>query len=221
MASLVKTVKKGLIRYTRNHFPDDADSIIKRADELYPELYAKAPDIGGKENRMAYNLDMMIIAVSFYEASDHRVDGKAFEEISRELYNKYKFVRKLINVNRKWQMKVLRKSMYKRYIPYSKLVEEKTANGEWNNTWRVRINPTGTDEGVRFDLVGCPLADYARANGYMDLLPSLCATDHILPALFHAKLIRTHTCALGSDSCDYWYVADESETAKKFKGTLV
>jgi len=221
MASLVKTVKKGLIRYTRNHFPDDADSIIKRADELYPELYAKAPDIGGKENRMAYNLDMMIIAVSFYEASDHRVDGKAFEEISRELYNKYKFVRKLINVNRKWQMKVLRKSMYKRYIPYSKLVEEKTANGEWNNTWRVRINPTGTDEGVRFDLVGCPLADYARANGYMDLLPSLCATDHILPALFHAKLIRTHTCALGSDSCDYWYVADESETAKNFKGTLV
>ena len=221
MASLVKTVKKGLIRYTRNHFPDDADSIIKRADELYPELYAKAPDIGGKENRMAYNLDMMIIAVSFYEASDQRVDGKAFEEISRELYNKYKFVRKLINVNRKWQMKVLRKSMYKRYIPYSKLVEEKTANGEWNNTWRVRINPTGTDEGVRFDLVGCPLADYARANGYMDLLPSLCATDHILPALFHAKLIRTHTCALGSDSCDYWYVADESETAKNFKGTLV
>jgi len=221
MASLVKTVKKGLIRYTRNHFPDDADSIIKRADELYPELYAKAPDIGGKENRMAYNLDMMIIAVSFYEASDHRVDGKAFEEISRELYNKYKFVRKLINVNHKWQMKALRKSMYKRYIPYSKLVEEKTANGEWNNTWRVRINPTGTDEGVRFDLVGCPLADYARANGYMDLLPSLCATDHILPALFHAKLIRTHTCALGSDSCDYWYVADESETAKKFKGTLV
>lgn len=221
MASLVKTVKKGLIRYTRKHFPDDADSIIKSADELYPELYAKAPDIGGKENRMAYNLDMMIIAVSFYEASDHRVDGKAFEEISQELYNKYKFVRKLININRKWQMKVLRRSMYKRYIPYSKQVEEKTANGEWNNTWRVRINPTGTDEGVRFDLVGCPLADYARANGYMDLLPSLCATDHILPALFHAKLIRTHTCALGSDSCDYWYVADESETAKNFKGTLV
>jgi hypothetical protein len=221
MASMAKSFKKAFIKYTKKHYPDEAGSIISKADELFPVLFAKAPDIGGKENLMAHNLDLMILAISFYEASDQRVDGKAFEEISRELYNKYKFVRKLININRKWQMKVLRKSMYKRYIPYSKLVEEKTANGEWNNTWRVRINPTGTDEGVRFDLVGCPLADYARANGYMDLLPSRCAADHILPALFHAKLIRTHTCALGSDSCDYWYVADESETAKNFKGTLV
>lgn len=45
--------------------------------------------------------------------------------------------------------------------------------------------------------------------------------DHIIPKLVHAKLIRTHTVAGGSDSCDYWYVADESDTAKNFKGTLV
>jgi len=32
----------------------------------------------------------------------------------------------------------------------------------------------------------------------------------------NAKLIRTHTCALGSESCDYWYVGDESDTAKMF-----
>ena len=53
-------------------------------------------------------------------------------------------------------------------------------------------------------------------NGYEDLLPYMCASDHVLAELMHAKLIRTHTCATGGDSCDYWYVADGSDTAKAY-----
>ncbi|MGX8704997.1 MAG: L-2-amino-thiazoline-4-carboxylic acid hydrolase, partial [bacterium] len=99
---------------------------------------------------------------------------------------------------------------------YAKLVEEKVSRSEWGNTWRVRINPRHTDEGLCFELVGCPLADFAQANGYTNLLPHMCASDHLLASLMHAKLIRTHTCAAGSGSCDYWYVGDESETAKAY-----
>ena len=68
---------------------------------------------------------------------------------------------------------------------------------------------------------GCPLADYAKKNGYMDLLPHMCAVDQLVPELFHAKLIRTHTCALGSDSCDYWYVGDQSAVVKDYEGKTV
>ncbi len=71
-----KAVKKAFIRYTEKKYPDEAERIIKKADELFPELYAKAPDIGGSENLMAYNLDMFIVAISFYEASDHRMDNR-------------------------------------------------------------------------------------------------------------------------------------------------
>ena len=84
------------------------------------------------------------------------------------------------------------------------------------NTWRLKINPKNTDEGVCFDLVGCPLADYARENGYMEFLPYMCATDHLIARLVNAKLIRTHTCATGSKSCDYWYVGDGSDTAQSY-----
>ena len=216
-----KSVKKAFIRYTKKRFPGESDGIIKKADELFPELYAKAPDIGGSENMMAYNLDMFLIAVSFYEASDHRIDGNAIGEIAQDVYGRLKFLRCFVNLNRKGTMKFFRRLMYKKYVPYARLVEDKLSRGEWGNTWRIRVNQDDTSEGVRFDLVGCPLADYARANGYMDLLPYLCATDHVIPKLIHAKLIRTHTCALGSDSCDYWYVGDESETAKNYKGELV
>ena len=219
MAAMDKAIKKAFIRYTRKHYPDEAEQIIQRAEALFPVLYAKAPDIGGRENLMSYNLDLLILSASFYEASDHRIDGPAIDEMARELFGKYRFLRRFVNVNKKWQMKCLRSFMYKRYIPYAKLVEEKVARGEWGNTWRVKINPRNTEEGVCFDLVGCPLADYARANGYMNLLPHMCASDHLLPELVHAKLIRTHTCATGSDSCDYWYVGDESETAKRYAAT--
>ena len=216
-----KAVKKAFIRYTKKKYPDEAERIIKRADELFPKLYAKAPDIGGSENLMAYNLDLFIMAISFYEASDHRIDGSAIGEIADDIYERFKFLRYFVNLNRAGTMKRFRRLLYRKYVPYARLVEEKRAKGQWGNTWRIRIDPEDACEGVRFDLVGCPLADYAKANGYAELLPHLCATDHVIPKLIHAKLIRTHTCALGSDSCDYWYVGDESETAKNYRGKLV
>ncbi len=214
--SKVKMIKKEFIRYTKEHYPDEAETIIRKAEELFPVLSSKAPDIGGEENRMSYNLDMMILAVSFYEASDHRIDGEAIREIGEQLSRKYSFLRKLVNLNRHWQMELFRSALYKRFVPYARLVDEKLSRGEWGNTWRVRINPRNTTEGVCFDLVGCPLADFARANGYENLLPYMCASDHLMAGLLHAKLIRTHTCATGSDSCDYWYVGDRSKTAKAY-----
>ena len=48
-----KSVKKAFIRYTKKKYPGEADGIIKKADELFPTLYAKAPGIGGSENMMA------------------------------------------------------------------------------------------------------------------------------------------------------------------------
>ena len=216
MAAMDKMIKKGFIRYVKKEYPDEAKKIIQKADELFPVLYAKAPDIGGSENLMSYNLDLMILSASFYEASDHRVDGEAISEIAKEIFGKYRFLRKIVNLNRKWQMDFFRRAIYKRYVPYAKLVEEKVSQGLWGNTWRIAINPRNTDEGVCFELTGCPLADYARANGYENLLPYMCAADHLMPELVHAKLIRMHTCATGSATCDYWYVGDESETAKAY-----
>ena len=75
MAAMDKAIKKEFIRYTKKHYPEEAKEIIRKAEELFPVLYAKAPDIGGKENLMSYNLDLIILSASFYEASDHRIDG--------------------------------------------------------------------------------------------------------------------------------------------------
>ncbi len=71
------------------------------------------------------------------------------------------------------------------------------------------------------DLGGCPLVQYAKKYGYMELLPHMCKLDHQYAKLMHAKLIRTHTVATGADSCDYWYVPDKSETAINYSGVII
>ena len=101
------------------------------------------------------------------------------------------------------------------------MVEKKRAKGEWLETWGMIVDPNESSEGFAFTLVGCPIADYAAKYGYMDLMPHMCALDHTYAKLMHAKLIRTHTVATGADSCDYWYVPDQSETAKNYKGIIV
>ena len=209
-------LKKELAAYCRTHYPGEAAEIEKRAEALYPALYAKAPDLGGKENNLAYNMDLFLTAVAFYEASSHRIDGPAILEIANDLAKRYRFVTKLVDINRPWQMQRLKSLMYRRYTPLAEKIRQKKTAGEWGNTWEVDINPQHHDEGVAFDLVGCPLADYANANGYQELLPYLCATDRVVAGLFGAKLIRTHTVATGSASCDYWYVPSKSDIAKRF-----
>lgn len=86
------------------------------------------------------------------------------------------------------------------------------------DTWQVDIDP-GQDgsAGFRFRLSGCPMAKHARENGYADLLPYLCRTDHFLAELMHARLIRTQTEALGGSCCDYWYVGDQSPSLEPYR----
>jgi hypothetical protein len=216
-----QTVRKAIIRYLKKHFHGEEDKIIKRAEKIRPELAAKAPDLGGKENSLASNLDMFILFLSFYEASDHRVGGEAIDEIIDDLYKKLRWMGIFLNINRKGVLSILRSFLYKSYQKYADNVAEKRAKGEWLDTWDMKVNPENVTEGYAFTLVGCPLVEYAKKYGYMDLMPHMCALDHAYARLMHAKLIRTHTVALGADSCDYWYIPDESDTAKNYKGIIV
>ncbi len=216
-----KLALKAIIRYIRKHFPKEADEIIRRAATVLPELKAKAPDLGGKENSLANNLDLFLLILSYYEASDRRMGGDAIDEIIADMYEHGKFLNHVMNINKKGILSLLRNTMYKSYQKYADKVEEKQAHGEWMDTWKMVVNPNNTNEGIAFTLVGCPLAEYAKKYGYEELMPHLCALDHAYAKVMHAKLIRTHTVAKGADSCDYWYVPDQSETAKNYTGIVV
>ena len=127
----------------------------------------------------------------------------------------------IMDINRRPFLMILRKYLYKSYRGYAAKVKEKQKHGEWSDTWGMIVDPNHTKEGFAFTLVGCPIAEYAKKYGYMDLMPHMCALDHTYAKLLHAKLIRTHTVATGAASCDYWYVPDKSRTARKYRGKIV
>ena len=194
-------------KYCKENLPSKADDIFKKADEYYREFMRRdMPDLG--KNMMAANMYDWFTIISFYEASDHRLDGEVLLTIKRESTEKMKFLGKIVNGNKSnWPYKVFEKT----YVKFNKMQQEHQAKGEWMDSWKVEINPDGRTEGFCFHLIGCPIA------GYADLLPYLCRTDHYLAEVMHARLIRTQTEALGGDCCDYWYVGDESPALEQYK----
>jgi ubiquinone biosynthesis protein len=66
------------------------------------------------------------------------------------------------------------------------------------------IETVPTDVGTAFDVVRCPIADYFRGAGAIDLCSaSWCNLDYALAELTHEKLVRTKTLVRGDDRCDF------------------
>lgn len=170
------------------------------------------PDLG--ENMMAKNMLDWFTILSFYEASDRRLDGEALLTIKRRAVERLKFLGKFVDGNKsQWPYRLFEKT-YRKFI---RMQQEHQAKGEWMDSWKVELNPDQRTEGFCFHLVGCPIARYAKAHGYEDLLPYLCKTDHFLAEVLHTRLIRTQTEAPGGACCDYWYVGDQSPALEAYK----
>ena len=199
-------------QYCKEYFPDEAEKIFQKAERYYREFQKDMPDLG--KNIMAANMLDWFTILSFYEASDRRIDGEALLKIKHRAAEKMKFLGKLIDGNKS---RLPYKLFEKTYENYNKKQREHQAKGEWLDSWKVEINPDHRTEGFCFRLIGCPIAKHAKEHGYQELLPYLCRTDHFLAEVMHARLIRTQTEALGGAYCDYWYVGDKSPVLENYK----
>lgn len=54
-----------------------------------------------------------------------------------------------------------------------------------------------------------PLNNFAKKEGYLEVLPVMCDIDHLMAKLMHLKLNREQTLAGGESMCDYWFVGDK------------
>ena len=199
-------------RYCREVFSTEAEQIFQKAEAYYRDFLKDMPDLG--ENMMAKNMLDWFTILSFYEASDRRLDGEALLTIKRRAVERLKFLGKFVDGNKsQWPYRLFEKT-YRKFI---RMQQEHQAKGEWMDSWKVELNPDHRTEGFCFHLVGCPIARYAKAHGYEDLLPYLCKTDHFLAEVLHTRLIRTQTEALGGACCDYWYVGDHSPALEAYK----
>jgi ubiquinone biosynthesis protein len=73
--------------------------------------------------------------------------------------------------------------------------------------YRTRYMPT--DNGLGFDVIRCPVAEYFRAHGAADLgVGTWCMLDYPLAETQGIRLVRTQTLAAGDKQCDFrWFRA--------------
>lgn len=147
--------------YCRKHYPDEAEAILRRAEDYYRDFMRDMPDLG--ENMMAKNMLDWFTILAFYEASDRRMDGETLLEIKRLAVERLRFLGRLVDGNKsRWLYRLFEKT----YVRFRKMQKKHQARGEWMDSWRVEINPDHRTEGFCFHLVGCPIAKHAREHGY-------------------------------------------------------
>lgn len=202
---IIPLVKKDLVR---RFGKEEAASLIQKTDVVYRDMLNRADDIG-KDNPMASNLYESLLFLALWEAADGKISVDDLREITRAVmqFPAMKLVGLFVNANRSGLEK-LEKRMHK--------------NAEWLEvhpqykgvSWDFNFDKTKHSEGFYYHFTRCPLNDFARREGYIEVLPVMCEIDLLSAELMHAKLIRKQTLASGGDCCDYWFVGDKSPSAK-------
>ncbi len=202
---IIPLVKKDLVR---RFGKEEAASLIQKTDVVYRDMLNRADDIG-KDNPMASNLYEGLLFFALWEAADGKISVDDLREITRAVmqFPAMKLVGLFVNANRSGLEK-LEKRMHK--------------NAEWLEvhpqykgvSWDFNFDKTKHSEGFYYHFTRCPLNDFARREGYIEVLPVMCEIDLLSAELMHAKLIRKQTLASGGDCCDYWFVGDKSPSAK-------
>ncbi len=202
---IIPIVKKGLVRRLGK---EETASLLQKADAIYRDMLNRADDIG-KDNPMSSNMYEGLIFFAIWEAADGKISIDDLREITHEVmgFPLMKAVGIFVNANKSGLAR-LEKKMHK--------------NAEWLEvhpqykgvSWDFNFDKTKHSEGFYYHFTRCPLNDFARREGYLEVLPVMCEIDLISASLMHAKLIRRQTLASGGEMCDYWFVGDKSPSAK-------
>lgn len=204
-----RTVKKVMLKHLAETYDTDAaDRIWGQIQETYVKFLEDMPFIGGRKNAQARGVYDSIALFAYYEAVP---DKPSFEEIS--VMNLETFVpamqrKGFLNMNRSWVLRL------QHFVFKSIAQKAKRHEREWVGNYHMEVRPYDRDKGIYYEFTSCPIADFAKRNGYSDIMPAFCNPDYPMLEAMHGGLIRKSTCAHGS-CCDYWIVGNRSAYLEK------
>lgn len=182
---------------------DEANEKWQEILATYERFASESPDIGGKANPMSKNFYGSLSAFAYYECMGRKMTP---DEITDMCYGMMTAGMGENHPLSKFNLNnpIVRKMFYAVFGMQAKKLNKHKADGSWGNTWGAEINPLNRKEGISIHLVGCPIADFAKAHGYSELMPYFCETDKRVMEAYGGTLYREHTVADGYEDCDYW-----------------
>ena len=186
---------------------------LKRAPAIYRDMLSKVDDIGA-DNPMAANIYMAFVLMAIWKAADGEIDTESYRTVVKRLLTETPF-RKFIGKSDLRTPEGIEHAKEK----YHRMQAWVDAHPQYKDkTWDFNLDETKHQEGSYYHFTRCPINNFARKYGYLEVLPVCCELDHMLTEASHGKLLREYTLATGGEVCDYWIVSEDSAAAKNWHG---
>ena len=199
-------------RLKQDYPPEKAEEIWERFQLQYVDFLRDLPYQGGKRcthNGAAGTYDC-IAMFAYYEVSEKKPSlEEMYNMLNEALLPPFRRLGKLVNANHPVLLWLIHKAFYITSLK-DRRYEKTCPTG-----YLMHVARYDKKKGIYYRFDRCPIAEFARAHGYLDLMPAFCNGDY--PALkeIHAGLIRQNTCS-NSNYCGYWIVGDQSPWLKKY-----
>lgn len=199
MPFLKRRIKK---RYGKEYTKE----LLVKADGVYRDMLNRVDDVG-EDNPMASNIYECLVVLAVWKAADGKISVGDLREICVDMFSMpvLKVVGLFVNGNKDKGVKKFRAMIQKDAAWLDEHPQYKDVS------WDFNIDDTKHEEGFYYHFTQCPLNNFARREGCLEVLPVMCDVDFLTAKLMHFKLHREHTLASGGKVCDYWYVGDKSK----------
>ena len=198
---LIPFMKKSL---NKRYGKEYTKELVEKADGIYRDMLNRVDDVG-EDNPMASNIYECLVVMAIWKAADGKISVNDLREICVGIMSMpmLKVVGLFINGNKKSGVRKFSKMIHKDAAWLDEHPEYKAAS------WDFNFDETKYDKGFYYHFTQCPLNNFARREGCLEVLPVMCDVDFLTAKLMHFKLHREHTLASGGKVCDYWYVGDK------------
>lgn len=196
-----KKCKKEILDKIALHYPKEvAEDVFTSVQKQYVAyLNNLRTDLGGKSNfhnGVAGTYDCIAL-FSYYTVCK---DKTSFNEIEEMICNL------ILPVFRKMKFVNCNVPLFRRIMHLVFVLSEKKCD-KWND-YKMCVFPYEKDKPIRYEFTACPVAEFAKENNLLDILPALCNADYAAMEVIHARLIRSTTCGNG-EVCDYAICGDK------------
>lgn len=198
---LIPFMKKSL---NKRYGKEYTKELVEKADGIYRDMLNRVDDVG-EDNPMASNIYECLVVMAIWKAANGKISVNDLREICVGIMSMpvLKVVGLFINGNKKSGVRKFSKMIHKDAAWLDEHPEYKAAS------WDFNFDETKHDKGFYYHFTQCPLNNFARREGCLEVLPVMCDVDFLTAKLMHFKLHREHTLASGGKVCDYWYVGDK------------
>lgn len=190
---------------------EEAMELWEKIQLQYVEFLKDLPYLGGKRcthNGVGGTYDCIAI-FAYYEVQDQKPSVEELYEMNNQTFlPSFKILGKIVNANKPFLLRLMN-------VVFVSTAKKDSKNSEKDpNGYIMKVEPYDKEKGIHYWFDRCPIAEFAKAHNYLDLMPAFCNGDYPAMNLMHAGLIRKHTCA-NSNTCDYWIVGDQSPYLKE------